>query len=80
MACEWGDQTVASITENVFVVSHIRELLPYHLGPDQTLLKSTGFLFQGASTTQQVEQKEHYTHDEGYVNKSGGNVKCEKSK
>jgi hypothetical protein len=40
--------------------------------------KSTGLLCDGASASQQMEDEEHDTNDEGDVNESTGNMKCEK--
>jgi hypothetical protein len=51
---------------------------PRRLKLDHPSPKSTGLLCDGASASQQMEDEEHDTNDEGDVNESTGNVKCEK--
>jgi hypothetical protein len=80
IACESGDQTVRSSSGSIFDIGDIRETLTHHLRLGQTLPNSTGLLRCGASTSQQMENEQHDAHEEGDVNESGGNVKCEITK
>jgi hypothetical protein len=58
--------------------AHSRIATPPQAGSNPP--KSTGLLCYGASASQEMEEEEHYTHDEGDVNESTGDVKCEKPK
>jgi len=80
VACESGGQTISSSSGGIFDIGHIRQLPPHHLRLDQTLPEPTGLLCYGASTSQEMEEEEHYTHDEDDVNESTGDVECEKPK
>jgi hypothetical protein len=62
------------------IMGHIRELPLRRLALDRPAPNSTGLLFSGASSSQEMEEEEHYGHDEDNVNESAGNVKCEKPK
>jgi hypothetical protein len=61
------------------VKGQIRDLPLHLLRLDHTLPKSTGVLCCGTSTSQQMEDQKHDTHNEDDVNESSGNVKCKKS-
>ena len=80
MACESGGETLRTGSGNIVDTGHVREWPPDRLGLVHTLPNSTGLLFSRTSSSQEVEEEEHYAHDEDDVNEPCGNVQSEKPK
>jgi hypothetical protein len=78
MVREPDDQIVSGSSGGIPIWSTLK-IAPHHLSQDQVLPEPIGVLCFGASTSQQMEGKEHDAQNEGDVNEPSGNVKCEKS-